>query len=99
MDRNSRIDGGMSANDWMAQDLADLLAGLAGLAPRHGRDDGARRGHAGRQRRAGCIATLGEAACMAMRGQGDRRFLPAMDEATRAGAAQGLAERAALAAV
>ena len=23
--RNLRIDGGMSANDWMAQDLADLL--------------------------------------------------------------------------
>jgi glycerol kinase len=78
--KSLRIDGGMSANDWVAQDLANLLAiqverpdmvettalGAAMLAGVG----------------AGLFATLGEAAA-AMRGP-TRRFSPAMDEATRA---------------
>jgi len=74
-----RIDGGMAANGWLAQDLADMLAveverpafiettalGAAMLAGVG----------------AGLFASLGEAA--AMRGRVDR-FAPAMDEATRA---------------
>lgn len=74
-----RIDGGMSANDWMAQDLADMLAlpverpafvettalGAAMLAARG----------------AGVFASL-EAAAQAM--AGDRRtFMPAMADAVR----------------
>ncbi len=79
--RNLRIDGGMSANDWMAQDLADILAleverpamvettalGAAMLAALG----------------AGLFGSLGEAA-QAMRG-GTQRFTPAMNEAVRAG--------------
>ncbi|MFM6930851.1 MAG: glycerol kinase GlpK [Novosphingobium sp.] len=78
--RHLRIYGGMSANDWMAQDLADLLAieverpdmvettalGAAILAGVG----------------AGIYASLGEAAA-AMRGK-TLRFLPSMNEATRA---------------
>ena len=78
--RNLRIDGGMSANDWMAQDLADILVleverpvmvettalGAAMLAA-HG---------------AGLFGSLAEAA-QAMRG-GTQHFLPAMNEAVRA---------------
>ncbi|WP_310532794.1 glycerol kinase GlpK [Novosphingobium sp.] len=78
--RHLRIDGGMSANDWMAQDLADLLGleverpdmvettalGAAMLAGLG----------------AGLFATLGEAAT-AMRGK-TQRFQPSMNEATRA---------------
>lgn len=79
--KHLRIDGGMSANDWMAQDLADLLGldverpdmvettalGAAMLAAVG----------------AGIFATLAEAA-KAMRGE-TRCFRPAMNEATRAG--------------
>lgn len=78
--RSLRIDGGMSANDWMAQDLADLLAldverpamvettalGAAMLAAVG----------------VGLYPTLGEAA-RAMRGP-TQTFHPAMNEATRA---------------
>ena len=78
--RSLRIDGGMSANDWVAQDLADMLAipverpamvettalGAAMLAGLG----------------AGMFASLGEAA-KAMRGV-RQQFLPAMNEATRA---------------
>jgi glycerol kinase len=74
-----RIDGGMSANDWMAQDLADVLAlpverpdfvettalGAAMLAAVG----------------AGLFASLDEAAA-AMRGP-VRQFAPAMDDDTR----------------
>ncbi len=79
--KHLRIDGGMSANDWMAQDLADLLAldverpdmvettalGAAMLAGLG----------------CGLFASLTEAAT-AMRGK-TSRFTPAMNEATRAG--------------
>ena len=79
--RTLRIDGGMSANDWVAQDLADVLAlpverpqmvettalGAAMLAAVG----------------AGLCPTLGEAA-RAMRGP-TRSFIPAMGESTRAG--------------
>lgn len=75
-----RIDGGMSANDWMAQDLADVLAlevarpgmvettalGAAVLAATG----------------AGLFASL-DAAAAAMSGA-TRRFAPAMSEAVRA---------------
>ena len=44
-----KIDGGMAANDWLAQDLADMLD-AAGRAPRLRRDDRARRGDAGGRR-------------------------------------------------
>ena len=78
--RSLRIDGGMSANDWMAQDVADILAieverpamvettalGAAMLAAVG----------------AGLFAGLAEAAS-AMRGE-RRRFTPAMNEADRA---------------
>jgi glycerol kinase len=78
--RKLKIDGGMSANDWMAQDLADMLAlpverpdmvettalGAAMLAGVG----------------AGFFIGLAEAA-KAMRGS-KREFLPAMNEATRA---------------
>ncbi|PLK26895.1 glycerol kinase GlpK [Novosphingobium sp. TH158] len=78
--RHLRIDGGMSANDWMAQDIADLLAieverpdmvettalGAAMLAAVG----------------AGLFSSLGDAA-KSMRGPA-QRFSPAMDEATRA---------------
>ena len=75
-----RIDGGMSANDWMAQDLADILnlpverpsfvettALGAAMCAATG---------------AGLYATLREAAA-AMRGKA-RTFAPAMDQETRA---------------
>ncbi|MEO7247807.1 MAG: glycerol kinase GlpK [Novosphingobium sp.] len=79
--RTLRIDGGMSANDWVAQDLADMLAipverpamvettalGAAMLSGLGG----------------GLFASLGEAA-KAMRGD-QQQFLPKMNEATRAG--------------
>ena len=79
--RTLRIDGGMSANDWVAQDLADVLAlpverpqmvettalGAAMLAAVG----------------AGLFPSLGDAA-RAMRGAA-RSFTPAMNEATRAG--------------
>lgn len=78
--RHLRIDGGMSANDWMAQDLADMLGleverpdmvettalGAAMLAAVG----------------AGIFTTLAEAA-KAMRGD-TRCFRPAMNEAARA---------------
>ncbi len=78
--RSLRIDGGMSANDWVAQDLADMLAlpverpamvettalGAAMLAGLG----------------AGVFGSLGEAA-KAMRGEREQ-FLPKMNEATRA---------------
>ena len=41
-----KIDGGMAANDWMAQDIADMT-GLRGGPPRLRRDHRARRGDAG----------------------------------------------------
>ena len=79
-----KIDGGMAANDWMAQDLADMLAlpverpafvettalGAAMLAG------------------VGCgfYASLGEAA--AMRGEVER-FEPKMDAATRGARLEG----------
>jgi glycerol kinase len=73
------IDGGMSANDWMAQDIADV-AGLPVSRPAMVETTALG---------AAMLAATGcgmhpslEAACMAMRGQGDR-FTPAMDEATR----------------
>ena len=79
--RSLRIDGGMSANDWVAQDLADMLAlpverpamvettalGAAMLAGLG----------------AGMFGSLGEAA-QAMRGE-RVHFLPRMNEAVRAG--------------
>jgi glycerol kinase len=79
--RTLRIDGGMSANDWMAQDLADVLGlpverpamvettalGAAILAAVG----------------AGLFGSLGEAA-LAMGGV-RQRFDPAMNEATRLG--------------
>ena len=79
--RSLRIDGGMSANDWVAQDLADMLAlpverpamvettalGAAMLAGLG----------------AGMFSALGEAA-KAMRGE-RVQFLPRMNEAVRAG--------------
>ncbi|MFL6861475.1 MAG: glycerol kinase GlpK [Allosphingosinicella sp.] len=87
-----RIDGGMAANDWLAQDMADMLAlpverpafvettalGAAMLAGLG----------------CGMFASLAEAAAM----RGDvRRFEPAMDAATREGRLAGW--RAALASV
>ncbi|WP_390550505.1 glycerol kinase [Qipengyuania sp. MTN3-11] len=74
-----RIDGGMSANDWMAQDLADVL-GMAVERPDFvettalGAALCAATG-------AGIHASL-EAAAVAMRGSA-RSFEPAMDEGTR----------------
>ncbi|MEJ6011973.1 glycerol kinase GlpK [Novosphingobium aquae] len=78
--RHLRIDGGMSANDWMSQDLADLL-GLEVERP-----DMVETTALGAAMLAGVgaglFATLGEAAT-AMRGT-TQRFLPSMNEATRA---------------
>ena len=75
-----RIDGGMSANDWMAQDLADML-GLGVERP-----DMVETTALG----AGVLAAVGaglfdslEDAVGAMRGA-VRTFTPAMDQATRA---------------
>jgi glycerol kinase len=74
-----RIDGGMSANDWMAQDLADVL-GLPVERP-----DMVETTALG----AGILAAVGaglfaslDDALAAMRGS-VRRFTPAMDAATR----------------
>ena len=74
-----KIDGGMSANDWMAQDIADIL-GIAVERPRFvettalGAAVAAATG-------AGWFADLSEAAD-AMRGDVDR-FEPRMDDAVR----------------
>ncbi|HVR90639.1 MAG TPA: glycerol kinase GlpK [Novosphingobium sp.] len=74
-----RIDGGMSANDWMAQDLADVLA-----VPVE-RPDFVETTALGAAMLAGVGAGIFpslEAAAEAMRGSA-RRFTPQMDAATR----------------
>jgi glycerol kinase len=75
-----RIDGGMAANDWMAQDLADILG------VRVERPDFVETTALG----AAMLAAVGAglhrdlpSAAKAMRGS-HKRFEPAMDEATRA---------------
>jgi glycerol kinase len=73
-----RIDGGMSANDWMAQDLADLL-GLPVERPADTETTAlgaAMLAGVG----AGIHATLEDAMTM---GSASRRFIPDMDEGTR----------------
>lgn len=75
-----RIDGGMAANDWMAQDVADIL-GLTVRRPRMVETTAlgaAMLAAAG----AGLYPSLG-AAVAAMCGASDT-FRPAMDDATRA---------------
>jgi len=74
-----RIDGGMSANNWMAQDLANILALPV---ERPGMVETTALG-AGMLAALGCgrFSTLDEAAA-AMRGASEQ-FLPAMDESVR----------------
>ena len=79
-----RIDGGMAANDWLAQDLADML-GLEVERPAFVETTAlgaAMLAGVG----AGLYASLDDAA--AMRGA-VRRFAPAMDESTRAARLEG----------
>ena len=78
--RMLRIDGGMSANDWMAQDLADML-GLPVARPAMVETTAlgaAMLAAVG----AGLYGSLGQAA-QAMRGT-SRQFVPAMNEGVRA---------------